>query len=994
MDSTDAPNATDWAPPQAGNARSTRLAMARLFVQLSGLTGLWLAAASLINAHRFGLDAAAHVLLSAAFAAVVGSAALACLILASMRLRRARWGLALAGFVVLGYALCWWLGGDMRVGRPSSAMVIAGLLVSSGAALAWLAAESGGPHVFHMTRLSAATALAGTLVAVLGAQGLSEMHRGQAVQQAQVISHQVGYQVFRGMQDSTAWLRRLAERWALLPEPPSLALMQQEMRSYLRDQPTLENMVVMDADGNLLSMSVPARPQQAESMADRLQSTPVLVEARQSAQLVRGAPQADGQGQIVVDVLVPVLAEDFDNLIIAAQIAVHQLLDSAALRAPAGFDFRVLNEGRTVYQSRATWPTYADVHDVQPLPLDQAPGWQLEYLYRPAPAGPLAPGFPELILLTGFGFTFFLVVTQQLARLARQRSHQLQHSALHDTLTGLPNRRLLEQTLADACNRARTSQGRLAIVFVDLDGVKLVNDSMGHLVGDKLLVEVARRIAHAVGDRGFLARIGGDEFVVLLRDHTDAFVEGLTQRIIQDLARPYGITATELRVTATAGISFSDGDVKDPMQLVREADLAMVRAKQEGRNTWRRYTVDLSVRVAERLAVRNELQNALDERKFELHYQPVIDGQSGRITGLEALLRWQDAVNGYIPPARFLPLAEETGQIVPLSEWVLEQACQDARSLRLAGIVDVPVIVNVSPLYFQRNEFVPAVRAALEASELPEGSLELEITEGVLLEDAERAARTLMQLRHLGVKTSIDDFGTGYSSLNYLKNLPIDKIKIDRSFVVDVVSDPNDAAIVQGIIAMAHHLELQVVAEGIETAAQFSFLKRHHCDQYQGFLFWHPSPFEMMFKQLRERGNRLVLPDAARERDHQRTLLLLDDEANILRALVRLLRRDGYRILIANSPTEAFDVLARQPVQVIVSDQRMPELNGIEFLSQVKEMYPQTIRMVLSGYTDLKSVTDAINRGAIYKFLTKPWDDEALRNDIAQAFQHHETRNA
>jgi CheY-like chemotaxis protein len=297
--------------------------------------------------------------------------------------------------------------------------------------------------------------------------------------------------------------------------------------------------------------------------------------------------------------------------------------------------------------------------------------------------------------------------------------------------------------------------------------------------------------------------------------------------------------------------------------------------------------------------------------------------------------------------------------------------------------------VNISPVHFQRINFVDSVQAVLQKHSLSAELLELEITETVLFNNAERAIETLHRLKQLGVRIAIDDFGTGFSSLNYLKRLPIDKVKIDRSFVQDIISDRHDAAITQGIISMAHHLRLKVVAEGVETEPQLAFLKKCRCDEFQGYYFAKPMPYAEIAGFLSERlsvqeaGSGIILDHG----EPMQTLLLLDDEENILRALARVLRRDGYKIFMATRAQDAFELLAKHDVQVILSDQRMPEMSGTEFLSRVKDLYPNTIRLVLSGYTDLKSVTDAINQGAIYKFLTKPWDDDELRQNIAQSFR-------
>ncbi|AMD01832.1 EAL domain-containing protein [Halomonas chromatireducens] len=439
---------------------------------------------------------------------------------------------------------------------------------------------------------------------------------------------------------------------------------------------------------------------------------------------------------------------------------------------------------------------------------------------------------------------------------------KLSFHASHDALTGLANRSLFEDHLLHDVQLARRHGRHLAVLFLDLDDFKPINDSLGHEVGDQVLIEVAQRLADELDPGDTLARFGSDEYVILLPELSrEEAALRLTERLLACVARPFRIAENELYIGASVGVAFLYEGLKNPVELIQQADMAMYRAKQKGRNAWECFTSDLNDEVSSRMALRNDLQEAIEAENFELHYQPLLNAADGSVVGFEALVRWKHPVRGYLSPGLFIPLAEDTGQIGPISEWVLRRACLDMCLLAAQGYGHHRVSVNLSPLQFHRPNFMTNLQQALLETGLAPGYLELELTEGILMNDTAAAIATLHKLRDMGIEVSVDDFGTGYSSLSYLKQLPIGKIKIDRSFIRDVTTNPHDSAIVQGIISMAHHLGLMVVAEGIEEEAQRDFLAEHGCDVFQGFYFARPMPLDGLKRYMIEHHQ--MAPDAS-----------------------------------------------------------------------------------------------------------------------------------
>ena len=480
-------------------------------------------------------------------------------------------------------------------------------------------------------------------------------------------------------------------------------------------------------------------------------------------------------------------------------------------------------------------------------------------------------GLDNLVLVTSLAVLVIALLTSVLdARLEARTAvladsltlanQELTHLALHDMLTGLPNRTLLADRIQQGIQAVNERGGCFALMFIDLDGFKPVNDAFGHHLGDQLLREVGLRLREDLRSQDTLARIGGDEFVLLVQLTQPDDAMGLAERQVSLINRTFTVAEHELQISASIGIAMFPGNGNNPQELLMNADAAMYHAKGMGKNGYSFFDVSMNTNARKQLQLLQDLRNALEQGQFRLHYQPKFDAVSGLAVGAEALLRWEHPQQGLLMPATFIALAEKTGLIIPIGEWVLDEACRQMRLWYAQGYESWRIAVNLSALQFCHAGLVNSVAAALERHQLPANSLTLEITETTAMSDADASMTVLQQLSDMGVDLSIDDFGTGYSSLMYLKRLPANELKIDRGFVRDLEHDSDDAAIVSAIVALGQALGLRIVAEGVETDMQQDFLTRLGCDALQGFLLGHPLPADSFMANIR-RTEEPVAPD-------------------------------------------------------------------------------------------------------------------------------------
>mgnify|MGYP003385774637 CR=1 FL=1 len=649
--------------------------------------------------------------------------------------------------------------------------------------------------------------------------------------------------------------------------------------------------------------------------------------------------------------------------------------------------------GRTWNEKKATW--LSNLHDDKPFrrrPSAIKLGWDSAYAF------PILIGGDVVGVMEFFGPNIrkpepALVQTtvsigSQIGQFIqrKQAEDKLSFLARFDTVTDLPNRYLFTDRLNQMLAQAQRNEWSAGILFVDLDRFKAVNDTYGHAAGDELLRQAATRMLACVRNSDTVGRLSGDEFAVVLSMLAKTDDAGMVaQKIVEALAAPFDINGQQAYISASIGIALYPSDGKDSDTLLKNADTAMYRAKIQGRNGYQFYLPQMNERLIQRQQLEAKLHGALDRREFLLHYQPKADLASGAVTGFEALLRWQNG-EALVPPAEFITVLEETGMIVPVGDWILNSVCAQIKQWEEEGVVLHPVAVNLSARQFQVKNLVDTVGQALRINKVKPALLKLELTESLLMSDAQESVETLHQLKRLGVQLSVDDFGTGYSSLAYLKRFPLDELKIDREFIRDAINDPDDAAIAVTIINLAHSLKLRVVAEGVESEGQLNFLRFHGCDEIQGFYFSQPLPADACARMLAD-NKRLPQAQSPATGNSVSLLLVVEDENELQLLMQAFAAPDGFRVLTARNAKDGFEILAGNRVDIVISDNDMTGMSGIQFLTRVRKLYSNTLRVLASSSDDTPTLTRATNMAGIHLFLPKNWTAEQLRAEVRDALQ-------
>ncbi|MCH8492904.1 MAG: EAL domain-containing protein [Idiomarina sp.] len=706
-------------------------------------------------------------------------------------------------------------------------------------------------------------ALASSEVRRIEGQVINAMH--EAVQKREAVSL-----------ENVNLIQRLATRWQHVPEENRLEFSKLDVQHYQRDLPQLLSILVTDTENELVFEDYKTTASSYYWMLGTPDVTDAFTASQTSPVVLIPHESIRASERAVILVRLPLFARDErsdDDFQVGLENQhygyVVAIFDFASLVNPImsmnekllhtyaslSGNYMLRSDGEeAVVANISMRPATSLYHYSIPMQIPYVKGAELHGFHVGKVELRKAANLYAVVITGGLLLCAFLVISLERGQILRTQRRQLQLQATHDSLTGLVNRVVIEERLQQFCEQCIRSKQEIAVLFIDLDGFKPVNDSLGLQVGDKLLRETAARLQRCMRNNTLVGRFGGDEFIVLIPElDKKQPITDLVSEILSAIAQPYHIEQYRLYLTASIGITTTIQSPIDAKQLIQHADMAMYQAKRQGRNHYQFYTAEISERFHSSVTLRNELQHVLEQGALKLFYQPLVRCGDRKIVGVEALLRWQREDGSYVSPAEFIPLAEDTGQIIPISAWVVQQACEDG--IRLQEYGDLSVAVNLSAVQFNRANFVESLNHTLNLTGFSAQKLHLELTESVLMEDSKRAIRLLESLHNKNFHISIDDFGTGFSSLSYLKRMPVNILKIDRAFIKDVTTDVHDAAIAKSIIQMATQLSIEVTAEGVETAEQVKFVEESGCHYMQGFYFAKPMPLAELMALLNERDS-------------------------------------------------------------------------------------------------------------------------------------------
>ncbi len=965
--------------------------LARVYLLVASAAVCWLGLFGLLGLEHMGHESDRHLFVSPAVA----------------------WGLLVSGVALIAAQLDGWFNASYRrVWAVSAALImfavvaldgitqrletnwvslelIAVLMVMFAALCAALPPRCIGARFRWPDRASVALTVLGTFFSVGGAYWLIEQEVRVTDREVSGRATEVAQTLQDSLARSSAGFQRMAQRWSSIELAPSHTFIDLEFVTYLRDMPETIQIAALDDRLQVVHSreGSAARSTDLDYLVSQPQVITLMNEVRDSYLVDLLAPQFSPDPMRVAFVMAGWRSSDGVGGVVLMTIDIERLVKRAFSMNQPPCCMEVRSDGIPVYRS-AGQSSEAAIH-LSKASFEHSDGDRFEVFYWLEPSDPLAgfDRFAIVFMLLGLSFTFFVSNSQRLAHVANARAGEIQYRSLHDAVTELPNRQMLEQFLPSHWQRHRQEGQRVSMLLVAVDGLRLINDSIGYQVGDAVLREIAQRLRGSLPEHSLVARIDGGEFAIGIIGLEDEPLGDLAKDLIERVCAPVKVEPHLLRVSSVVGIASSLTENVDASRLLREADLAMLQARRAGQNTWFLFTAELGSQVSEHMSLQTDLQEALSRGQLSLDYQPFIDGRTGAILGFEALMRWHHPVYGDVSPERFIPMAEDSGQIVALTNWALDVAAKDALHLNALAVHQVSVAVNISPVFFQRVDFVQRIRSALSDNGLTPRLLEVEITESLLLDDQVTAIAKLKELSELGVSVSLDDFGTGYSSLNYLKLLPIRKVKLDRSFVINVVAEAADAAIARAVVALAKLLNLKVVVEGVETSTQFAFLRRIHCDQFQGYLFARPMTFNAAQQLLMQGHGYLPMPELVRSVGYlEHAVMLVGPASDVVQTLEQLFQRCGCHVFRTEGVGEATEVLAMHVVQAVVSVSLLSDGSGPDLFSRIRHLYPQIRRILVADLAQRQACVDTFNEGDIERMIPLPLDTEWVLEMIKREF--------